>query len=278
MESESFGDWQANFNGKNVWFASPLVFPPPPCVVFSCYQDLLCGFLVMEEGTLPEGWQSPETPVLLTVDENPPMEASGNIFLSQSGAGEITERFAHQTLAMLKAMEGGETLRVSIGGVEFVQTIAGLYDASMWALGKFAFALAESQPVKRFGDWTAHIVRDLDGTESEWYVLSGDVRLRCRDGKIAMAPFADSAEEPTSGSLDIEAGAGIRVSTSGDYPNLIADFSVRKVMGLAGRSARAAKHEVSVTITGEDGTTTSYLIPTRGYRPAERWVQRKCRN
>ena len=166
-ESATFEDWQADFNGENLWFASPVVFPPAPYLAFSCYKGLLCGFFMVEEGTLPEGWQSPDTPVLVTVDEKPAMETSGNAFLSASGAEEITKDFAHQTLAMLKAMEGGKTLRVSIGDVEFVQPIAGFYDASMWALGKFAFAFAESQPVRKFGDWTAHIVRGLDGIENE---------------------------------------------------------------------------------------------------------------
>ncbi len=277
-ESETFEDWQADFNGKDMWFASPVVFPAPPYVTFTCYRGLLCGFFMVEEGTPSEGWQSPDTPVLITVDENPAMETSGNVFLSASGAGEITKDFAHQTLAMLKAMEGGKTLRVSIGDVEFVQPIAGFYDASMWALGKFAFAFAESRPVRTFGEWTAHVVRDLDGTEREWYVLSGDVRLRCRDGQLAMAPFADNPEEPTSGKLDIRAGGGINLTTSGDYPNRVADFTLRRVMGLSGRSARAAKHDVRVTITSEDGTTASYLIPTKGYSPAAKWVERKCRN
>lgn len=277
-ESATFEDWRVDYNGENHWFASPVVFPPAPYVAFTCYEGLLCGFFMVEEGTLREGWQSPDTPVLVTVDDSPPMKTSGNLFLSASGAGEVTKDFAHQTLAMLKAMEGGKTLRVSIGGVEFDQSIAGFYDASMWALGKFAFALAESHPVRTFGDWTAHVVRDLDGTENEWYVLSGDVRLRCRGGQIAMTPFADNPEEPTSGELDIRAGGGINLTTSGDYPNRAADFTLRRIMGLAGRSARAAKHDVKVTITSEDGTKISYLIPTKGYSPAARWVERKCRN
>lgn len=277
-ESETFEGWQADFNGESLWFVSPVVFPPPPYVAFSCYKGLLCGFFVVEEGTLPEGWQSADTLVLVTVDEKPAIETSGNAFLSASGAGEISKDFAHQTLAMLKAMEGAKTLRVSIGNVEFIQSIAGFYDASMWALGKFAFAFAESHPVRTFGDWTAHVVRDLDGTEKEWYVLSGDVRLRCRDGQVAMTPFADNPEKPTSGKLDIRAGGGINLTTSGDYPNRVADFTLRKVMGLAGRSARAAKHDVRVTVTSEEGAETFYLIPTKGYSPAARWVERKCRD
>ena len=270
---ETFEDWEAGSNGEDVWLATPAVHPSPPYVAFGCVRDLLCAFLVVDNGTLPEGWERPGTPVVVTVDRNSPMEATG-VFRSMSNPGEMTKDVAERTMAMVNAFEGGETLRVSIGGVEFVQSIAGLHDASMWAIGR----LVESRPVRTFGDWTAHIVRGPDGTENEWYVLSGDIRLRCRDGQIAMAPFADSLEEPASGKLDIEAGGGIRVATSGDYPNRIADFTVREVMGLAGRAARARKHDVRVTITDEDGSTTSYLIPTKGYRPAERWVERKCKN
>ncbi|MDE0452752.1 MAG: hypothetical protein OXI90_13430 [Gammaproteobacteria bacterium] len=272
-EMETFEDWEAGSYGEDVWLVTPVVRPSYLYVAFGCLRDRLCVFVIMDEGTLPEGWERSGTPVVATVDRNPPIEATG-VFRPMSNLGKMTKDVAERTMAMVNALEGGETLQVSIGGVGFVQSIAGLHDASMWAIGR----LVEFRPVRTFGDWTAHIVRGPDGTENEWYVLSGDIRLRCRDGQIAMAPFADSPEEPASGKLDIEAGDGIRVATSGDYPNRIADFTVREVMGLAGRAARARKHDVRVTITDEDGSTTSYLIPTKGYRPAERWVERKCKN